>query len=186
MFRSTDGRRRIVAAVSGVVAGAGLGVLAPIGPAVGEDLAAPVLDIVAPVIDLELPTSDLQGTARVEQRPDRVKVVLNSNLLFARDSARLQPRVDARLEQIAGSLRARGPGKVAITGFTDDLGSKAHGLTLSRQRAQAVARAIRPLLSDGYVFAVDGKGEAEPAVPNTDEANRRLNRRVVVVYTPAS
>ena len=144
-----------------------------------------MLDIVAPVIDLELPTSDLEGTARLEQRPDRVKVVLNSELLFAKDSAALQPAVGSRLKEIAGTLRGRGAGKVVVTGYTDDLGSKANGLTLSRQRAQAVARAIRPLLPGGYVFAVDGKGEADPAVPNTDERSRRLNRRVVLVYTPS-
>lgn len=29
---------------------------------------------------------------------------------------------------------------------------------------------------------VAGKGEADPAVPNDSEANRRINRRVVISY----
>ena len=33
-----------------------------------------------------------------------------------------------------------------------------------------------------FPFTVVGKGEADPAVPNKDEASRRINRRVVVIY----
>jgi flagellar motor protein MotB len=35
-----------------------------------------------------------------------------------------------------------------------------------------------------YPFSVTGKGEAEPAVPNDSEPNRRRNRRVELTYEP--
>jgi outer membrane protein OmpA-like peptidoglycan-associated protein len=151
-------------------------------PAYAAD--APVRAVVAPVIDLELPTSDLRGVARVEESPRRVRVVLSSELLFSRDSAQLEPAVRGRLREIAGELRSRGPGRLRIVGYTDDLGSAAHGLDLSRRRADAVRRALRPLLP-GLPAVVSGRGEADPAAPNTSEANRRKNRRVVLTYTPS-
>jgi outer membrane protein OmpA-like peptidoglycan-associated protein len=72
---------------------------------------------------------------------------------------------------------------VRIVGCTDDLGSAAHGLTLSRQRAAAVAAFLRPRLpATDLPFTIAGRGEADPAAPNTDETNRRKNRRVELSY----
>lgn len=71
-------------------------------------------------------------------------------------------------------------------GLTDDLGSAQHGLVLSRRRAAAVARVLRPQLDKSdYPFSVSGRGEADPAVPNTSEKNRKLNRRVELTYRPS-
>jgi outer membrane protein OmpA-like peptidoglycan-associated protein len=155
-------------------------------PAYGDPTdPAPVVDVVAPVVDISFATSDLQGAARVEEDDQEIKVTLSSEVLFAKDSAKLRPGIIARLRQIAEALTAKGPGRVAIVGYTDDLGSATHGLTLSRARANAVARALRPLLDRAdYPFAVSGKGESDPAVPNDSEANRRLNRRVELTFRP--
>ena len=40
----------------------------------------------------------------------------------------------------------------------------------------------RSLPAGEFEMTVVGKGEADPAVPNTSDANRRVNRRVVVLY----
>jgi outer membrane protein OmpA-like peptidoglycan-associated protein len=70
-----------------------------------------------------------------------------------------------------------------ITGYTDDLGSAAHGGDLSRRRAKPVGDVLRrDLPNHDYPFALAGKGETDPAVPNTSEANRKKNRRVVIVF----
>lgn len=151
-------------------------------PIASADDTRTVLEVVAPVLDLVLPTSDLQGVARVEDSEKQVKVTLNSGLLFAKDSARLLPSVRGRLQQVSADLKAKGPGTLRIAGYTDDLGTARHGLVLSRQRAGAVKRALQPLLGPGYRFTVVGKGEEEPAVPNTSEANRKKNRRVVATF----
>jgi OOP family OmpA-OmpF porin len=152
-------------------------------PTTAKDDTAPVIALVAPVVDLDFATADLKGAARVEEGAKKVKVTLASEVLFAKDSARLRPVAAGRLEEVADKVSARGKGTVTITGYTDDLGSAAHGLALSRQRAQAVARALRPLLDRAdHPFVVAGKGEADPAAPNDSEAHRRLNRRVVLSY----
>jgi outer membrane protein OmpA-like peptidoglycan-associated protein len=45
---------------------------------------------------------------------------------------------------------------------------------------------LRPGLDKAdYSFRVSGRGEADPAVPNTSEKNRKLNRRVELTYRPS-
>jgi outer membrane protein OmpA-like peptidoglycan-associated protein len=145
-----------------------------------------VHDIVASVHDIVVPTSDLRGAARVDESEKQVKVRLSSEVLFPMDSARLRPGVRGRLTELAELLQRRGRGRVTILGYTDDLGSAQHGLVLSRRRAAAVAQVLRPNLDKAdYPFSVSGRGEADPAVPNTSEKNRKLNRRVELTYRPA-
>lgn len=149
------------------------------------DLDPRVTDLVTPVVDLRLATSDLKGAARVEEQEGRIDVTLSSEVLFGKDSARLRGPAEGRLREVANRLERSGSGRLDITGFTDDLGSARHGVVLSRERAQAVARTLRPSLAAGdYPFTVTGRGEADPAVPNTSEANRKLNRRVEISYRP--
>jgi outer membrane protein OmpA-like peptidoglycan-associated protein len=172
---------RRLAVLAAVAVAAGL-----VPPAWADSGSAPVVDVVAPVVDISFATTDLAGAARVEEAPREVRVVLSSEVLFAKDSAELRPDVRSRLREVAGDLERRGPGRVAVVGYTDDLGSAAHGLDLSRRRAEAVTGALRPLLDgSSYSFTVTGKGEADPAVPNDSEAHRRLNRRVEVTFRPS-
>lgn len=171
------------AALVGVL---GLGLVAAAGPAGAVPVGtAPVVSIVAPVLDITLSEADLRQEARVERTPGRTTVVLDSTVLFRRDSATITGQAGVRLAEISRELAGRGPGSVTITGYTDDLGTAAHGLVLSRRRAKAVAGVLRAgLPADRFPFTVRGRGEADPAVPNTSEHNRRINRRVVVVYSP--
>ena len=112
-----------------------------------------------------------------------MKVRLSSEVLFPKDSARLRASARGRLIELADVLGRRGPGRVAIVGYTDDLGTAQPGLALSRRRAAAVAQVLRPQLDKAdYPFRVSGRGEADPAVPNTSEKNRKLNRRVELTY----
>ena len=123
------------------------------------------------------------GDQRIDSTPKKTTITLDSTVSFGKDSAKITSAARARLESVATRLKAKGAGSLAVTGYTDDLGSAAHGLTLSRQRAAAVASVLRGKLpSSDNSFTVVGKGEADPAVPNTSEANRKINRRVVVVY----
>lgn len=156
------------------------------GPTPGVHVAeAPVLDLRAVLRDLAFTSADTGGIGRIEDQPGRIKVTLDATLLFGKDSATLRATVRGRLAEIATQLRKRGPGRVAIVGYTDDLGTAAHGLDLSRRRAGAVAAALRPMLpAASFPFTTTGKGEAEPVVPNDSEANRRRNRRVELTYLP--
>jgi len=163
--------------------------LAQPAPAAAEDtgsvvpIVAPVQSIVAPVLDIQFVQSDVRSEARVEQLPRKTTITLDSTVLFGKDSAKINAKANVRLQEVARELKARGPGSVSVTGYTDDMGSAAHGRTLSLQRANAVTKVLRrDLPGSDFPFTVAGKGEADPAVPNKNEASRRINRRVVVIY----
>ncbi len=142
---------------------------------------ASVHPITMPVVDIRVGTATTDGTVAVEQRDKGTTARLDASVLFAKDSAVLKRGARARINVLAQRLREAGTGRITVTGFTDDLGSAAHGMRLSRHRAAAVADQLGPLLGPGWPSpTIVGMGEDDPAVPNTSEANRRLNRRVVV------
>lgn len=152
----------------------------PPGP-FGVPASFPTVDLRSRTVSLVPVTRDLGDAA--EERPSEraYDVRLNANVLFAKDSAVIRPQVSSRLSQIAAELKKRGPGTVTITGYTDDLGSEEHGLVLSRSRAAAVRAVLEPQLP-GYRITSIGKGEADPLVPNENEASRARNRRVEIHY----
>lgn len=145
----------------------------------GQAVTYPRVDLSAGGVPLTSVSEDLEGTAQVAEAREAVDVVLDGNVLFGKDSAVLRPAARGRLREIIALLRERGPGTVHIVGHTDDLGSAQHGLVLSRERARSVRDVLEPAL-DGFRVTSEGKGEAEPRVPNRDEASRALNRRVEI------
>ena len=136
---------------------------------------------VANVVKIRANVEDLAGTARVTSVKGELDAVLDSNVLFAKDSAQLRPEARARLAEVGEQIRAAGPGTLAIVGHTDDLGSAEHGLELSKQRAEAVRTELQPYPGSVSV-TVEGRGQVEPLVPNTDEESRARNRRVELHY----
>ncbi len=74
---------------------------------------------------------------------------------------------------------------IYITGHACDLGSNEYNMWIGQERADLakeymVRRGIRPSR-----IATDSKGETEPIVPNTSDANRKTNRRLEIVTTMA-
>lgn len=182
---SRSGNARAAVLTLGLLALAGPGL--PAAPAAADETPPPtahprIVEPHARVIELTSRSQDVKGTARTSESSKRLDVTLNSNVLFGKDSATLLPAATARLAEVGKQLRDKAPGTLTITGYTDDLGSAEHGLTLSRQRAEAVNKALAPHLS-GISVTVAGKGEADPAVPNKDEKSRAQNRRVELHFT---
>ena len=130
----------------------------------------------APVVALDSFTEQIGLRARAGTQALRVS--LDTEVLFRLDSAVLTPAAATALATAAAQLRARAAsGRVDVVGYTDDTGSTAHNLELSRARARAVEQALAGT-TPGLRLVAAGKGEADPAVPNDGEAGRRLNRRV--------
>ncbi len=87
----------------------------------------------------------------------------------------------AALQQVVDLLRAEPNLRIALEGHTDDVGSAEANQRVSEQRAAAVKawllRSAPDLALDGRIN-VRGHGESTPAVPNDNDVNRALNRRV--------
>ena len=109
---------------------------------------------------------------------------VNLNVDFATGSADLTPGARATLDQLGKALSSAqlGQYRFRIEGHTDTVGSAATNLTLSQQRAQAVAAyleqtyGIRPSRLDAV-----GKGEQGLLVPTPPQTPNAANRRVEVI-----
>jgi outer membrane protein OmpA-like peptidoglycan-associated protein len=75
---------------------------------------------------------------------------------------------------------------VRVFGFTDNLGSSAHGDVLSKQRADAVHGVLVESLGSTITFEIRGYGEQYPIADNSTEEGRKKNRRVEVSFPRGS
>jgi outer membrane protein OmpA-like peptidoglycan-associated protein len=124
---------------------------------------------------------DRQGMRNYHFRQGHYGAMLTlQDVLFETGSAVLRPGAEAQLQPLAGYLDANPRVRLRIDGFTDSVGSDASNLTLSRNRAQAVADALAQMGVDSGRFQLEGHGKALPAATNDTVAGRQLNRRVEV------
>ena len=103
-------------------------------------------------------------------------------IYFDTDKATLKKESAPTLSEMAKLLGGQPQMRVFIVGHTDSQGAYEHNMTLSRQRAEAVAAA----LSGSYRVARDrlftaGVGYLAPIGSNATEDGRALNRRVELV-----
>lgn len=170
----------------------------------GADLRQAIL-VNARLNNVNLKGALLEGSNRQSWRSEDTKVVADSTTIvtaltrppvagaparidlsvnFDFNSDRLN--VDSR-RQVAEMAKALLDPKLAsmkilIEGHTDDVGSDAYNLGLSKRRAHSVLYELaRAYGVDPERLSVDGKGESEPVASNASEYGRAMNRRVSLV-----
>jgi outer membrane protein OmpA-like peptidoglycan-associated protein len=126
-----------------------------------------------PAVPIDAPVTSIDGSMVIT----RARVTLQSDMLFAFDSARLSARTRERIGQAAQAIARRRPRSVVVEGFTDSHGAAAYNLRLSQRRAEAVLRAL-----PGLTARAIGRGEAEPVASNASPHGRSLNRRVEIRF----
>lgn len=135
------------------------------------------------VLDIKQVVEDQTGEERREDTNADVKFALQAEVLFGKDSAKLSAESKARIGAIAGEIKKQNATRIRVFGFTDDLGSSAHGDVLSRRRANAVQAVLDDELNDPTItFDVRGYGEQYPIASNTTEETRKKNRRVEITF----
>lgn len=104
---------------------------------------------------------------------------VTTGILFDVNSDKIKPASYGVLKDIANVLTENGDVSVKIIGHTDSDGDEAANLSLSKKRAEAVKKALSAQfgISDSRM-ATDGKGESQPAGPNTSAEGKANNRRV--------
>ena len=102
-----------------------------------------------------------------------------TGILFAANSSSIQPQSYGTLKDIASVLKENADVKIKIIGHTDSDGDDPANLELSKKRAEAVkAMLVKEFGIDESRMQTDGKGETQPAVPNTSAEGKAQNRRV--------
>ncbi|WSQ11548.1 OmpA family protein [Streptomyces sp. NBC_01231] len=135
------------------------------------------------VLDIKQVVEDQGGEERREDTNADVKFALQAEVLFGKDSAKLGAEAKARISSIAEEIKTQNATRIRVFGFTDDLGSAAHGDVLSKKRANAVQDVLDQELNDPNVtFEVRGYGEQYPISSNATESGRKKNRRVEVSF----
>lgn len=84
------------------------------------------------------------------------------------------------LNQVQGVLKLSPSARFEIVGHTCDLGRKEGNLRLSRERAKALHDFLMQKGVPPDLIKSRGVADLEPAAPNTNEENRRKNRRVEI------
>ena len=140
----------------------------------------------APLEPMLLLSQDLAEPLRETREVGTTTVAISSDVLFDSSSSELDEAAKSALDEAARRIESHEPGPVTVIGHTDSVDSDASNLTLSKERAAAVATALEKRLdTSDYELSTDGKGEAEPIASNDTEDGKALNRRVeIVLETP--
>jgi outer membrane protein OmpA-like peptidoglycan-associated protein len=136
-----------------------------------------------------LPAPNLGSANRVASEASRIATdsidtlknrLKESILRFETGSAALLPESEAKLNQIASTLKAYPDIHITVSGYTDSVGSAEKNQELSRQRADSVVAALvrRGVSSDRLSAA--GHGQDDPIADNSTSTGRAQNRRVAV------
>ncbi|SHN26979.1 WD40-like Beta Propeller Repeat [Cyclobacterium lianum] len=103
------------------------------------------------------------------------------NVFFDFDESSLRPSSVSSLNRLVKFLEKHPAVSILIAGHTDNVGSDAYNINLSRKRAEEVKKF---LIGSGISLdriATAGKGSSSPIRPNDTEENRAYNRRIEVV-----
>lgn len=123
-----------------------------------------------------------ESTSGLAAALDRDGRAVLEGVVFASGARTLDDEAAAALEPLAELMRARPGLALVVVGHSDNTGSLASNIQVSRQRAEAV----RDVLIGRYAIARDrlgaeGAGFLAPLAPNTTEEGRAKNRRVEVI-----
>ncbi len=133
-------------------------------------------------------TSGVEGLPEVRETPRGV-IITPPATFFAFDRSDLDApgrQVVDRISKVLNHPRAANR-TIKLEGHTDNVGTAAYNLTLSRNRAEAVAKELAKQGMRPERITVDAFGETRPVAPNRksdgtdDPAGRAKNRRVEAI-----
>ncbi|HEV2223735.1 MAG TPA: OmpA family protein [Candidatus Acidoferrales bacterium] len=110
-------------------------------------------------------------------------VVNIGDVLFATGRYDLRPEARERLAKLSGIVLAHPGLKLAVEGYTDNVGSEEFNQTLSEHRASAVRQYLVDQGLDTDSITATGLGMSSPVADNGTAAGRQKNRRVEIVIS---
>lgn len=120
----------------------------------------------------------------IEQTPRGIMFRLTDANLFNSGSNTLSAGYISIIEEL-GRVLVEEPVRVDITGHSDDVPIRtiryADNWALSEARAQSVKDILQAFVTDSFAVSARGLADTENLVPNDNDANRALNRRVEIL-----
>lgn len=112
-----------------------------------------------------------------------IHTIVLKNVLFEVGSAILTKESFMELDRIAEYLNVKPELNIDILGHTDNAGNSKANLTLSNQRAKAVRDYLFNKKIAPARMSYQGYGDTRPLVPNDNETNKAINRRVEIRWS---
>ncbi len=106
-----------------------------------------------------------------------------NDILFATNSYAINDTIKTVLDEFSIYLNENPQLHVALQGHTDNVGDPLSNMTLSENRAKAVADYLISLSIDKSRITSKGFGETKPIADNNTEEGKAKNRRTVFVVT---
>jgi outer membrane protein OmpA-like peptidoglycan-associated protein len=108
-------------------------------------------------------------------------VAISGGMLFAFDSAKINPGAEAIVAKIAGMMEQNPTLELAVVGYTDNTGDFNYNIKLSERRADAIVnQLVKNGVSKGRLAGV-GVGPLNPIASNATPQGQAENRRVELV-----
>lgn len=128
---------------------------------------------------------ELSGTGvKVLREGNILRLDIPAQLTFEINRSDIRSSLYPVFNDIAKVLRDYPKTMLVIAGHTDDTGPYQYNMNLSNARAQSVKSYLVAQNVQAIRIETQGYGPDYPAVPNTSEANRALNRRVEIHIEP--
>jgi NitT/TauT family transport system substrate-binding protein len=127
------------------------------------------------------------ATFKQIRNPAKVKPAVVTRRLtihFPSGSDQIAPESASALGELRGLAERLSNAYLRIEGNTDNVGSRATNIQLSKQRAQSVANYLVKQGFDRNRFIVVGNGPEKPVASNATEAGRAQNRRTDIKVSP--
>jgi OOP family OmpA-OmpF porin len=124
-----------------------------------------------------LPVKKPDVKVYVTQQDQQVVNEAVKNLEFDFGKATIRAHSDSSLNKLAQLLVNKGF-NLKLAGYTDNVGSVAANLRLSKARAEAVKTYLAQQGADASKIQADGFGKSNPIATNRTDAGRQINRRV--------
>ena len=122
--------------------------------------------------------------ASVKREGNLLAVTFKGDVTFDTKSAEIKQELYTEINRVAGILNKYPDTLIRVEGHTDNVGSDAYNMDLSKRRAENVKTLLAMRGVAQNRMEVIGFGKTMPIASNNTEAGRQMNRRVEIKIVP--
>ncbi len=125
--------------------------------------------------------AELQRTGvSLKRNGNKLELVMPGNLTFKSSSSDINSNFYEVLDSVAKVLKEYDETKVFVSGHTDNTGKDSYNMTLSKDRADSVAKYLKSRGVQSSRLTTEGFGSKYPLTTNSTSQGRENNRRVEI------